>query len=133
MIKCNGYNDGGVGLRQVAIGEIDFTKCVGASSGAEAVCVLPAGCIITDTRVQIIKEFDGGTPTLNVGKNASVNDMLPSASITAGTIGFYKAASPVVFATTAETTIQAKLAKNGADPTQGKARIMVDYQRVAAE
>jgi len=125
-----GYNPGALGLYQVASGRIRIGEVASASAGTVNVAVLPAGALIVNTLVEIEEPFNCGSPVLQVGKNASVDDLVPSASITEGTPAFYANGTPVIARVTEETTVKAKLSRTGAAGTTGIANVMVFYVRV---
>jgi hypothetical protein len=131
MEQQRGYNPGALGVFQVANGRIRYGAANGAASaGIVNVAVIPAGAIIMNTLVEVEEAFNCGSPVLQIGKNASVDDLVPSASITEETPAFYQNGTPVIARTTEETTIKAKLSRTGAAGTTGIANVMVFYVRV---
>lgn len=128
------YNLGALGMAQCASRSIAVGAVAAASEGSVDVIVLPKGCLITNTIVEVVEEFDCGTPLLSVGKDASVSDLIPSGSITAGTKGFYQNSTPVLVHTTAtSTTVKAKLGRTGAVGTTGMANVHVFFTRFGLE
>lgn len=128
----NKWNQGALGVMQVAGNEIKVAAVASASAGEVDVIVLPKGCIINKTVVEVVEGFDCGTPALSVGYNASADNLVPSASVTASTAGFYQNGTTVMYHTPAATTVKAKLGRTGAAGAAGKANVYVEFYRANA-
>lgn len=117
---------GYVGVEEVASGEIDYTAAPAGGAGTVDIVQLPAGALITKVVVEVTAGFNAGTTnTLTVGTNASVDDLVGAAVVTAGTPGFYDGTGKV--RTAAATTVKAKYAQAGAGATAGKATVYVFF------
>lgn len=129
----NKWNEGALGVMQVAGNEVNIAAVASASAGEVDVIVLPKGCIINKTVVEVVEAFDCGSPAFSVGYNASADNLVPSASVTAGETGFYQNGTTVMYHTGAQTTVKAKLSRTGAVGSAGKANVWVEFYRVEAE
>lgn len=127
------WNIGALGVEQCVCNDIGIGAVALASEGTVDVIVLPAGCLITRTIVEVAEVFDCGSPALSVGYNASADNLIPSASVDGGNIGFNENGTPVMYKTAGNTTVKAKLGRDGAIGTTGKANVYVFFTRVAGE
>jgi hypothetical protein len=127
------WNIGALGVEQCVSNNISVGAVALASEGTVDVIVLPAGCLITRTVVEVAQAFNCGSPALSVGYNASADNLVPSASVNGGALGFNENGSPVLYKTAANTTVKAKLGRDGAIGTTGKANVYVFFTRVVAE
>ena len=129
--KLEPYSLGALGMQQVAAARIKVAAAASsASAGTQTVIILPTGCIIDKTVVEIEEIFNCGSPLLSVGYNASVDNLIPSASITAGTLGFYENGTPVMARMATQGTVGAKLSRTGAVGTTGVANVLVYFTRI---
>jgi len=131
-------------LFQVKGVPIQTVKQVNFDSSSPATIVnLPAYTEVVDVKVQIVTQFDGTDPSLDIGDASDVDGLMPAASINAGAQGWYgdnaddkgvylwDAANghPIKKTYTAQTDIICTI--GGTGMSQGIANVYVSYRRLA--
>lgn len=105
-----------------------FDASVTGNGTMELNTKLPAGAIITRATSVVTTAFDGTSPVLTVGTNASsYNDILASGDITEGTLGGYDSAADIAQKLSADTSVYAKLSSSGSSTTEGACDIVVFF------
>ena len=120
------YHAGAAGAVSVAEAEILF------SDANQDVVDIPAGAVITRVWAEILTAFNGGTTNvLTVGVTGTQEKYLAAADIAEGTPGASAAKGPYA-AEAAAVTVKAFYSQTGTAATTGKARIFVEFTRLAA-
>lgn len=102
---------------------------IGAAGGS-VFGQLPQGAFITQMYVEIVTAFNGTTPSLTIGTNASADNMVIAGDVDEATPGVYDIKRPLGRSFTAAdvTNLAAKSTIAGGTQTQGQAEIVVCYE-----
>jgi hypothetical protein len=132
MQRLNPYSLGAMGMEQVAGNSVPYSVAAnGASAGSVDIVVLPAGCVITRTLVQVTEAFNASSNVLTVGTNDDINNLMGAGDVNEEAVGFNIAATPVYLRTAAKTTVKAKYVQAGTPTASaGNADVFVFFARV---
>lgn len=92
---------------------------------------LPAGAFITRVLVEVVTAFNGTTPSLVIGTNASTyNDIVNAGDVNEGATGVYEATRGYgrSICASADKTVYAYYTNAGGSPSAGKAVIVIEYE-----
>lgn len=120
------YNDANAGASSIAEAEILF-------SDAEVPVVdVPAGAVVLRAWGEVLEAFDAGTTNvLHVGVTGDTDKYLGTADIDESAVGVSAAKGPFA-AEAAAVTVKAFFTQTGTAATAGRARVFVEYARLAA-
>lgn len=120
------YNAGAAGAISVAEAEILF------SDANQDVVDLPAGAVVTRVWAEVLAAFNAATTNvLELGVTGNQGKYLAAADVAEGAIGVSAAKGPFA-AEAAAVTVRAFFTQTGAAATTGRARVFVEYARLAA-
>lgn len=119
------YNANAAGAVNLAEAEIVF------SDAGQDIVDVPAGAVVMRVWAEVLTAFNAGTTNvLEIGVAGTQGKYLPSGTFT-GTAGLKGPAGPFA-AELAAVTIRAFYAQTGGAATAGRARVFVEYARLAA-
>lgn len=120
------YNAGNAGAVSIAEAEITF------ADSTQDVVDVPAGAVVLRVWAEVLTAFNAGTTNvLIVGHAADDDAYLAAADVNEAAAGASAAKGPFA-AETAARTIQAKYTQTGTAASAGRARVFVEYARLAA-
>lgn len=120
------YHSGAAGATSIAEAEILF------SDASQDVVDLPIGAVVTRVWAEVLTAFNAATTNvLSVGITGTQEKYLAAADINEAAAGASAAKGPFA-AEAAAVTVKAFYSQTGAAATTGKARIFVEYARLAA-
>jgi hypothetical protein len=120
------WNAANAGASSVAEAEITF------ADAEQGVVDVPAGGVVMRVWAEILTAFNAGTTNvLKVGVTGTTGKYMDTADIAEGTPGVSDAFGPFA-AEAAAVTVKAFFTQTGTAATTGKARVYVEYARMAA-
>ncbi len=120
------YNSANAGATSVAEAEILF------SDAEQEIVDVPAGAVITRVWAEVLAAFNAGTTSvLTVGITGQVDRYMAAADVAEGSVAVSAPKGPFAAETLAR-TVKAFFAQTGTAATAGRARVFVEYARLAA-
>ena len=119
------YDQGNAGALSITEAEILF------SDAQQDVVDVPAGAVITRVWAEVLQAFNAGmTNVLTLGITGQVDRYMAAGDINEAAIGVSAARGPFA-AEGAAVAVRAFYAQTGAAATAGRARLFVEYARLA--
>jgi hypothetical protein len=120
------YHAGAAGALNIAEAEILF------SDASQDIVDVPAGAVVTRVWAEVLVAFNAGTTNvLKVGVAGTTNKYMDTADIDETSVAASAAKGPFK-AEAAAVTVAAFFTQTGTAATTGKARVFVEYARLAA-
>lgn len=120
------YHSGSAGAPSIAEAEVIF------SDASQDIVDLPAGSVVMRVWAEVLVVFNAATTNvLEVGVTGTQAKYMGAADIAEGAVAVTVAKGPFA-AETAAVTVKAFFGQTGTAATTGKARVFVEYARLAA-
>lgn len=119
------YDHANAGAPSLAEAEILFSDAV------QDIVAVPEGAVVTRVWAQVLEVFNASLTNVLVVGHAAVNDAyMAAADINEAAVGVSAARGPFAAEAVAR-TIQARFTQTGTAATTGRARVFVEYVRLA--